>query len=106
VIPASTDISSLIERYDALFFDSFGVLVDGVDALPGAVELVKGMNAESVNYFVVPNDASKSMASRIETFNSQGFDIQAERIINSGSLIAGYFEQHDLEGSPTLVLGT
>lgn len=104
--PTHTDISSLIERYDGLLFDSFGVLVDGVDPLPGAVDLVALMNAENVDYFVVTNDASKSIASRIETFNAQGFDIPADRIVNSGSLIAPYFNQNDLVGSPTLVLGT
>ncbi|MEE8046714.1 MAG: HAD-IIA family hydrolase [Dehalococcoidia bacterium] len=105
-LPTQTDISSLIERYDALFFDSFGVLVDGVDALPGAIDLVQRMNDGGVNYFIVTNDASVSLAARINKFKSQGFDIPVERIVNSGSLIAGYFSQHDLQGSPTLVLGT
>ena len=105
-VPTQTDISSLIERYDALFFDSFGVLIDGVDPLPGAVDLVHRMNAEEVNYFVVTNDASVSLNRRIDKFESQGFDIPVERIVNSGSLITGFFEQHDLKQNPTLVLGT
>jgi len=74
VVPTQTDISSLIENYDALFFDSFGVLIDGVDALPGAVDLVRRMNAEEVNYFVVTNDASVSLAARIDKFELQGFE--------------------------------
>jgi HAD superfamily hydrolase (TIGR01450 family) len=105
-IPVQTDITSLIERYDTLFFDSFGVLVDGVDALPGAVELVNRMNADGVNYFVVTNDASVSLESRVKTFASKGFDIPVERIVNSGSLICGYFAENNLHSAPTLVLGT
>ena len=105
-LPTRTDVSSLIERYDALFFDSFGVLINGVDALPGAVALVNRMNADSVNYFIVTNDTSVSLAARIDKFRSQGFDIPLERIVNSGSLIAGFFEKHDLQENPTLVLGT
>jgi HAD superfamily hydrolase (TIGR01450 family) len=104
--PTQTNVSSLIERYDALFFDSFGVLVDGVDALPGAVDLVNRMNAEGVNYFVVTNDASASLSARVKTFTRQGLNVPIERIVNSGGLIAGYFEQNDLIGAPTLVLGT
>ena len=96
----------MIEQYDALFFDSFGVLVDGVDALPGAVDLVDRMNADHTNYFVVTNDASASLDSRVETFASKGFNIPKERIINSGSQITGYIAEHDLQGAPTLVLGT
>jgi len=104
--PAVTDISSLIEQYDALLFDSFGVLVDGVNPISGAVELVDRMNSDDVNYFVVTNDASASLTSRVSTFAAKGFNIPADRIINSGSLIAGYFEQNALEGKPTLVLGS
>jgi HAD superfamily hydrolase (TIGR01450 family) len=104
--PVPGTVSALIERYDALLFDSFGVLVDGVNPLPGAVELVSRMNTEDVNYFVVTNDASASLDSRVETFRSKGFEIPIERIINSGTLISGYFEENSLQGRPTLVLGT
>jgi len=104
--PTKTTISALIEQYDALFFDSFGVLIDGVDALPGAVELVDRMNAEQANYFVVTNDASVSLDSRVKTFTSKGFSVPKERIINSGSLIGAYISDHELLGAPTLVLGT
>ena len=106
VLPTQTDISSLIKRYDALFFDSFGVLVDGVDAIPGTVKLINRMNEADVNYFVVTNDASVSLVKRVAKLKSQGFEIPIERIINSGSLIAGYVEAHYLQGKPTLVLGT
>ena len=82
------------------------MLIDGIDPLPGAVELIDRMNADGVNYFIVTNDASVSLAARIEKFGSQGFDIPVERIVNSGSLITGLFEQHGLQGSPTLALGT
>jgi ribonucleotide monophosphatase NagD (HAD superfamily) len=105
-IPTHTNISSLIECYDALFFDSFGVLVDGVDALPGTIELVRQMNHDGVNYFVVTNDASVSLAGRVAKLKTQGFDIPVERIVNSGSLITGYFDENSLRGKPTLVLGT
>jgi len=105
-IPTQTDVSSLIKHYDALFFDSFGVLIDGVNALPGAIDLIDRMNANIVNYFVVTNDASVSLESRVKTFAAKGFNIPIDRIINSGSLIAGYYEEHDLRGSSTLVLGT
>jgi HAD superfamily hydrolase (TIGR01450 family) len=104
--PTLTDISSLIDHYDALFFDSFGVLIDGVDALPGAVDLVNRMNTNGVNYFVVTNDASVSLESRVKTFAAKGFEIPQDRIINSGSQITGYFSENSLHGAPTLVLGT
>ena len=104
--PTQTTISVLTEQYDALFFDSFGVLIDGVNALPGAVDLVDRMNADRTNYFVVTNDASASLESRVKAFASKGFSIPKNRIINSGSQIANYISKNGLQGAPTVVLGT
>jgi len=104
--PQVVDISYLIESYEALFFDSFGVLIDGIDALPGAVDLVDRMNRDGTNYSVVTNDASVSIQSRVKRFASKGFDIPAKRIVNSGSLIADCIIDSGLSGSPALVLGT
>jgi HAD superfamily hydrolase (TIGR01450 family) len=105
-VPTQTNVSTLIDQYSALFFDSFGVLIDGVDALPGAVDLITRMNDEGTNYFVVTNDASVSLESRVKTFASKGFDIPQDRIINSGSQITGYFTENKVQDAPTVVLGT
>jgi HAD superfamily hydrolase (TIGR01450 family) len=64
------------------------------------------MNDEGVNYFIVTNDASVSLPARAAKLETQGFEIPIKRIVNSGSLITGYFELHSLQGKPTLVLGT
>ena len=104
--PEIANISELFERYDSLFFDSFGVLVDGVEALPGAIELVEDMNRENTNYFIVTNDASVSIRSRATKFASQGLNIPTNRIVNSGSLITDYIAAKSLKGAPALVLGT
>jgi ribonucleotide monophosphatase NagD (HAD superfamily) len=36
-----TTIEALIERYEVLLLDAFGVIVDGSRALPRAVELIQ-----------------------------------------------------------------
>ena len=74
-----------------MFIDAYGVLVDGIDALRDAEQLVSLMNASAMNYFIVTNDASKSIESLSKTFQSQGMQIPFERIVNSGSLISGYY---------------
>ena len=106
MIPSYIDIEAIFDHYDAVFFDAYGVLVDGIDALPNAEQLVNIMNASAMNYFIVTNDASKSIQSLSNKFQSQGMKIPVERIVNSGSLISGYYRDEDLVGRPTLVLGT
>ena len=106
MIPSYIDIEAIFDHYDAVFFDAYGVLVDGIDALPNAEQLVNIMNASAMNYFIVTNDASKSIESLSNKFQRQGMRIPVERIVNSGSLISGYYRDEDLVGRPTLVLGT
>ena len=106
MIPSYIDIEAIFDHYDAVFFDAYGVLVDGIDALPNAEQLVNIMNASVMNYFIVTNDASKSIQSLSNKFQSQGMRIPVERIVNSGSLISAYYRDEDLVGRPTLVLGT
>jgi HAD superfamily hydrolase (TIGR01450 family) len=106
MIPSYIDIEAIFDHYDAVFFDAYGVLVDGIDALPNAEQLVNIMNASAMNYFIVTNDASKSIESLSNKFQSQGMRIPVKRIVNSGSLISGYYRDEDLVGRPTLVLGT
>ena len=106
MIPSYIDIEAIFDHYAAVFFDAYGVLVDGIDALPNAEQLVNIMNASVMNYFIVTNDASKSIESLSNKFQSQGMKIPVERIVNSGSLISGYYRDEDLVGRPTLVLGT
>ena len=106
MIPSYIDIEAIFDHYDAVFFDAYGVLVDGIDALPNAEQLVNIMNASAMNYFIVTNDASKSIQSLSNKFQRQGMRIPVERIVNSGSLISAYYRDEDLVGRPTLVLGT
>jgi len=48
-IPQVT-IDELIDRYDALLLDAYGVLVNGDGALPGAAELVATLNGTGKPY--------------------------------------------------------
>ena len=106
MIPSYIDIEAIFDHYDAVFFDAYGVLVDGIDALPNAEQLLNIMNASAMNYFIVTNDASKSIESLSNKFQSQGMRIPVERIVNSGSLISAYYRDEDLVGRPTLILAT
>ena len=42
--PMIVSIDYLAENYDAIAFDSYGVLVDGINPLPGAIEFTDRLN--------------------------------------------------------------
>ena len=105
-LPSITTIDALVERYDAFGFDSFGVLVDGKDPLPGALELISRLNALGKPFVVATNDASKLTDRRVEHMRAQGFDLGLEQVVTSGSLLEGWAKARALVGSRALATGS
>ena len=99
-------INHLIERYDALLFDAYGVLVSVAGAMPGAPDLIDMLNASGKAYCVVTNDASKLPESAAARYGRFGIAVQPARIVTSGGLVEGYFREHGLSGARCAVLGT
>ena len=98
--------AELRARYDVLLLDAYGVLVNADGALPGAVAFIDGLNQSDHPYYILTNDASRLPATCAARYNALGVPIPAERVITSGSLIAGYFRQHDLHTTNHLSAST
>jgi HAD superfamily hydrolase (TIGR01450 family) len=99
------DRTTLLERYNGLLLDAFGVLVDKQGPLPGAIELLDTLTAEGKPWFILTNSASRLPETMERHYQEQGFAIPLERIISSGMLLDSYFRDHNLAGARTLVLG-
>lgn len=101
-----TSIDELIDRYDAVLFDAYGVLVHTSAAMPGARETIAKLHHAGLNYAVLTNDASKLPATAALRYRGFGLDIPADRILSSGLLLPDYFERHGLSHARCAVLGT
>lgn len=99
------DLTTLFSRYDGLLLDAFGVLVDKQGPLPGAVELIDTLNREDKAWFILTNSASRLPETMEQHYQQQGLAVPLQRIISSGMLLEGYFQEHHLAGARTLVLG-
>ncbi len=99
-------IDQLIERYDLLLFDAYGVLVHAAGAMPGAQQTIARLNQTGKPYAILTNDASKLPERASRRYHGFGLDISAERILSSGQLLSDYFQQHRLHGANCVVLGT
>jgi HAD superfamily hydrolase (TIGR01459 family) len=95
----------LLDRFEVLLLDAYGVLVDHDGALPGAADFIERIHREEHPYLVVSNDASRTAETSARRFTGMGVAIPPNRIINSGSLIARHFEERGLQGSRCAVLG-
>lgn len=98
-------MSEIIDQYKLLLFDAYGVLVRTEGAIEGAATLIENLNATQHNYFILTNDASRHITTSFERFNQLGLSIPLERIITSGSLLTRYFQERQLQGAKTVVLG-
>lgn len=103
--PAPATIGELVRRYSVLLLDSYGVLVDHSEVLPGAAKLVAHLHRTGKPYLILTNDASISIGETSRRFHSRGMAIPPERIITSGSLLDGYFRRNGLKGSRCVVIG-
>src|SRR3954463_16444344 len=105
-MPDSTTITSLLDRYDGVLLDAFGVLIDSRGALPGAAALLAELARRGTPYAIVSNDASRSQATFSSRFAALGLTVPPERFVTSGTLIADYLRERALVGARFCVLGT
>lgn len=105
MMPFDTDIDYLLERYELILLDAYGVLIDKQGALPGAREMIARLNNEQRPYFILTNSASRLPESFSLELHGMGLAVPHKRIITSGMLLARYFSAHGLEGKACVVLG-
>jgi ribonucleotide monophosphatase NagD (HAD superfamily) len=104
--PEPVTIAELLDRYDGVLLDAFGVLVDARGVLPGTPALFAELGRRGTPFAIVTNDASRSPATYAARFAGHGAAISAEHVVTSGSLLPGYFRDRGLAGARTCVLGT
>jgi HAD superfamily hydrolase (TIGR01450 family) len=103
--PVDTDIDHLLERYELILLDAYGVLLDKRGALPGARELIGRLNSEQRPYYLLTNSASRLPEIFSAELHAIGLPIPEQRIITSGRLLSRHFAAHQLIGKPCVVLG-
>jgi HAD superfamily hydrolase (TIGR01450 family) len=105
-VPTRTTTRDLLDRYDGVLLDIYGVMLDASGALPGAHALIAELDRRNKPYAFVSNDASRSQATYVEKFATLGLTIDGSRVVSSGSLLPGYVRGHCLAGARICVLGT
>jgi ribonucleotide monophosphatase NagD (HAD superfamily) len=104
--PQRTALGPLLDRYDGLLLDAYGVLVTQGGPLPGGAELIAELRRRGQPFWVVTNDASRLPETCERRFRGFGLDIAAADVITAGALLGPWFARHGLAGAGCLVLGT
>lgn len=82
-----------LNDYQAFLLDVDGVIVCGKQPLPGAVASV-GLLQQRGKVLFFSNNASLSPDAYAHKLRALGIDVSPEQILNSGSLVTRYLDQH------------
>jgi HAD superfamily hydrolase (TIGR01450 family) len=105
--PASARLGALLDRYEGVLLDAYGVLNDARGALPHARALIAALHERGQPFAIVTNDASRSPATLSARFAGMGMAIAPAQIVTSGDLLAPYLRELALPAAARcLVLGT
>lgn len=87
------DLSQLSQRFDAFFFDAFGVLNIGETAIEGAVERIQSLRQQGRHVRVVSNAGGTPKQGLVDKYTRLGFDFSAEEIICSRDALNYYLKK-------------
>ncbi len=95
----------ILENYDVVLLDAFGVLMDIQGALPGAVEFIDDLNASEKPYFIVSNSTLYNAEQNQANYLRRGLKIPSEKILTSGVLLPKWLQAQGYAGQRFVVLG-
>ncbi len=87
------NFTSIIDKYEVIFFDAFGVLKNYKGLLPGIEKTFAYIESQNKEYYIVTNDASRSPVQLAESYHKMGLNaITSDRIISSGMLAKEFLD--------------
>lgn len=87
------NFKSIIDKYEVIFFDAFGVLKNYKGLLPGIENTFSYIESQNKEYYIVTNDASRSPVQLAESYHRMGLNaVTSDRIISSGMLAKEYLD--------------
>lgn len=87
------DFREIIDNYEVIFFDAFGVIKNYGGLVPGIERTFEYLEEVGKEYYIVTNDASRSPAQLAESYHKKGLNaITSDRIISSGMLTKEYLD--------------
>jgi HAD superfamily hydrolase (TIGR01450 family) len=96
-----TPFSSLVSRYQVIFFDAYGVLKNARGVLHGVPELLTWLTRQGKDVYVITNDASRSPAQMAAAYvhPEHGVLIPESKIISSGLLAKDFLRSKVRSGN-------
>ena len=95
----------IIDLYDVVLLDSYGVLVNAENAIAGAEMFLQRLRVNSKKFFVLTNGSSQSVVKTVASLKNKGVYVDLDQVITSGSLVQEWIVREGLDGSKVYILG-
>ncbi len=84
---------SIVDQYETIFFDAFGVLKNHQGLIPGIEKTFEYLDKKNIDYFILTNDASRGPRELAESYQEKGLkNITVDKIVSSGMLAREYLK--------------
>lgn len=97
---------SVVDNYDVVFFDAFGVLKNSSGLIDGIKSTFSYLNEKGIEFYVLTNDASRGPIGLAQSYVDKGLsEITENKIISSGMLAREYL-RYKVKNGTVAYLGT
>ena len=79
----SVRLTDILDNFDALFLDGYGVLNVGSCPVKPAYALLDTAKDKGIEIFLLTNGASKTSSANLEKYRNLGFNFEEDRLISS-----------------------
>lgn len=87
------NFKSIVDKYQVVFFDAFGVIKNYSGLVPGVEKTFAYLEQQKKEYYIVTNDASRGPRQLAESYHRMGLTaITEDRIVSSGMLTKEYLD--------------
>jgi len=105
--PLNQDLAkTFFEGIQTVLFDADGVLWEGSNAIPGAIDAFNRLISMGKRVIIVTNNSSKTLEEYRRKCASLGFNVAADRIISSAFVTAWYLKRNGFVGKKVYLIGS
>lgn len=101
-----SSFANVIQQYDAIFFDAFGVLKNYNGLIEGVAETIYKLHNNQKQIFILTNDSSRSPFELAKKYQQQGIDLITEENMISSGMLAREYLQLKIKKGTIAYLGT
>ncbi|MGB0360690.1 MAG: HAD-IIA family hydrolase, partial [Endozoicomonas sp.] len=94
-----TGIAEIMDQFDLILLDSYGVLCRGNTPIDGAPETIKLLRKQGIPFCVVSNDTMTNKSVAVKKYHARGFDFTHKEVLTSLDVTEQFLKKNPIAGN-------